>query len=182
LERRPYNFAKEEQMTPLATIRGRLADLIAPELKHERRNLLREIAIDSLTGVANRYAFDLAKPTAESDDQTAFVLFDANNFGKLNKIAGHAFGDQALKEIAQAIKSAAAAYGYGERVFRLGGDEFVVICPIRYAAAIRDRAESAFGVRFPAAQVSISGCVGLSIEAADVCLQDRKRERKENNG
>jgi GGDEF domain-containing protein len=160
------------------TIRAELADFISPELKNERRRLERLAMIDPLTGVANRAALDLALPTAERDDLTAIVLFDANNFGLINKIAGHRFGDITLKAIATTLVHVAECYNVGTRVFRYGGDEFVVLCPRHYAELLRNQAEFAFGVRFPAASVSISGTYGETLAAADEQLQDRKTRRK----
>jgi GGDEF domain-containing protein len=164
----------------LQTIRAELADFISPELKHERRRLERLAMFDALTNVANRAALEMALPTAERDDFTSIVLFDANNFGLLNKVAGHRFGDMMLKEIARTLTETAACFGIAERVFRLGGDEFVVLCPRHFAGLFRDAAESAFGTRFPAVQVSISGTVGETLAAADEQLQARKTQKKRN--
>lgn len=161
-----------------ATLRRRLADAIAPELMEQRNALERAANVDELTGLANRRALNLALPSAEADDATSIVLFDADNFGKLNKAAGHRFGDVVLKEMADAIRFAAARHGFGERVFRYGGDEFVVICSWFLAARIRDDAEAAFGRRFPAIGVGLTGTAGRTIEAADAELQARKRARK----
>lgn len=161
-----------------AELRRNVADFISPESAAERRSLERLVNVDALTGVANRRAFDLAQPTAELDDRTAFVFFDANNFGKLNKAAGHKYGDLILKEMAAFIVAQAIVFGVPGRVFRLGGDEFVVLCKPEHAARLRDFVETGFGVRFPAVGVSISGCYGPTLEAAENGLQARKAARK----
>lgn len=158
-------------------MRQAIANAICPEQRTERRTLERAANVDALTGVANRRAFDMAAPAAYADITTAIVLFDANNFGQLNKRIGHAFGDVALKDIATALTEAARQFK-SNRVFRIGGDEFVIICPARSAAAIRDRCEALYGVRFPGIDVSISGAIGENLEAADAQIQERKAHRK----
>lgn len=160
------------------SIRSTVADLISPENAIERRRLSRLVDLDALTGLANRRAFDLALPTAESDPQTSVVLFDANNFGRVNKAAGQRFGDVALREISDVIKRTAQAFGVGGRAFRIGGDEFVVLCPTAIAGQLRDNVEAGFGVRYPGLDVSVSGTVGDTFAAADDTLQGRKRARK----
>lgn len=162
----------------LETVRRRVADFIAPEAMEQRRILERQANVDELTGLANRRALDLALPAAEADPETAVVLFDANNFGKLNKAAGHKFGDVVLKEMATTIRNQAGLFGFAERVFRFGGDEFVVLCPARIADLIRDNCEAKFAARFPAFDVSLVGTVGDTFTAADSALQARKRARK----
>ncbi len=163
------------------TARRRIADLIAPEAMQRRQILERLANVDPLTGLANRRALDLALPAAEADPETAVILFDANNFGKLNKAAGHRFGDVVLKEMATAIQNQAGLFGFAERVFRYGGDEFVVLCPDRIADRVRDNCEAAFGARFPAFVCSLSGTVGPTLADADRSLQGRKQSRKEGN-
>lgn len=162
----------------LTNIRAVMADFISPELRAERRSLERAANYDSLTNVANRRAFDLALPAAEADPETAIVVFDLNNFGKINKAAGQRFGDIALKEIAAVIVRHAGIYHAAERVFRIGGDEFAVFIPAKLAASFRDQTERAYGVRYPAINVSIVGTFGPTFEAADSQLQDRKRTVK----
>lgn len=160
-------------------LRQTVANLICPEFRAERRALERAANVCALTGAANRRAFDLAEPAATACAETVFVLFDANNFGRVNKVCGHKVGDYTLTQIARAISSAAFDYDCGERFFRLGGDEFVVICPANVAEDIRNRAEFNFGdVLCGNVPVSLSGTIGANLDAADAALQQRKAERK----
>lgn len=169
-------------MTQTRNFREAIANIVCPEQRRERRDLARAVNTDPLTKLANRRAFDLALPAAEADPDIVVILFDANNFGKLNKISGHAFGDQILIEMAAALKSAAGLFAGDERVFRIGGDEFAILADRDSATRIRDRAESSFGIRFPAIEVSISGTIGETAADADAGLQIRKSERKGANG
>lgn len=157
------------------SIRETVANLIYPEQQAERRNLTRLVNLDALTGLGNRRAFELALPAAEADPGTVVVLFDANNFGRLNKTAGHRFGDVILKEMADVITRGARAFGCGSRAFRPGGDEFAVLVPTAFAVQVRDGIERAFGDRYG---VSLSGTIGQTFEQADALLQDRKADRK----
>jgi GGDEF domain-containing protein len=92
----------------LTTVRRRLAALIYPEGEDRRERAERAANFDDLTQVANRRALDLALPAAEADPTMLVILFDANNFGKINKIAGHSKGDEVLRELAQVIERCAS--------------------------------------------------------------------------
>jgi diguanylate cyclase (GGDEF)-like protein len=110
-------------------LRRAAASAIYPEYKDERNTAERLANTDALTGLANRRAFDLALPAAEADPEWAVVVADADHFKIINDTYGHQAGDYLLRRMAMMIKEAAAALGYGERVFRWGGDEFVALVP-----------------------------------------------------
>lgn len=167
-------------MFNLSFWRRRLAVLICPEIITERRALLRDIETDDLTGLANGRAFKKAAFTADADEELVFILFDANNFGQVNKQLGHETGDRVLQTIAANIKQACAMHS-GARAFHLHGDEFAVIAPAAVACEIRDRAEMLFGWELvaPGVFVSVSGTIGATIAAADQVLQSRKKEQKQ---
>lgn len=157
-------------------IQENIVRLIAPSFI-ERRNEFERIAnTDALTGLANRRAFDLASGRARRGG-AAFILFDLNNFGLVNKQRGHAAGDALLQYYADVLAN--VAFNFKARVFRLGGDEFVIICPHRFALNIRDAVERrAMTRKFDDFTVSISGEVGCSVEDCDKRLSARKAERK----
>lgn len=171
-------------MTSLSNVRARVASFIAPDMVHElieQRDAATRLAnLDCLTGLANARALELALPEAETDGETAIVVFDLNNLGLANKKCGHERGDMLIGMAAHVIRRAAKAHGYGERVFRRGGDEFVVICPERVAASVRDGAERKFGViKCGEIAVSLTGSIGDTFDEADALLQARKSERKQ---
>lgn len=151
----------------------------AAQARIEQRAATRAANTDPLTGIGNRRALDAALPRAEADPEMAVISFDANNFGKVNKALGNEAGDQALKDVADAIRRVTDDAGAGFRVFRRGGDEFVVLAPTSRAEEIRTAIENGYGARrYGDVEVSLSGSVGPTFEAADVPLQARKAARK----
>lgn len=160
-------------------IRQRVADLIYPEGAERRDRAEREANTDILTGLGNLRALERALPSAEADPSTLVVLFDANNFGAVNKRAGMLAGDALLRELGQVIERAASRYGFAARCFRKGGDEFVVLCSAQVAAFLRDDVEMDFGSRTVSeVSISISGTTGQTFAEADATLQQRKAAAK----
>jgi diguanylate cyclase (GGDEF)-like protein len=105
--------------------------------------------LDSLTGVANRRKFDavLKKEWAEARRNTqplSLLLVDVDFFKRYNDHHGHVEGDDCLRQIAQALGS--AANRPRDFVARYGGEEFVLILPAsdkKAAAAVADRCRRA---------------------------------------
>lgn len=159
------------------TVGERFAEFLFPKIR-ERRNVLERAAdTDELTGLSSRAAFQKAKATAERDANIAFIVFDCNNFGRINKEMSFSFGDEILTVIADNIKRAAKAMR--GRAFRVGGDEFVVLCEKSKAVFLRDAIERKVGTfDFDNFKVSISGFSGATFETADAGLQKRKAEAK----
>ena len=99
------------------------------ELQERNRALREEARTDALTGLRNRLALDELLHAAAGDDdrrvQRAAVAFiDVDHFGNYNHVHGDAAGDDALRAVAHAIKSASREADF---VFRKGGEEFVVV-------------------------------------------------------
>lgn len=163
--------------TTTENIFERFADLIAPRLRERRLDAERRADTDELTGLANRAAFNRAEGSATNDPDIVFVIFDANNFGLVNKSCGHQEGDRLLRFYADALGGVARKFK--ARAFRLGGDEFVILCNKRFAAQIRDCVEQrARPSHYGDFTVSISGEIGGTLAQADSKLQERKRLRK----
>lgn len=126
---------------------------------------LRELAIanhkltvlastDSLTGLANRGAFAAAVEarlagSRENGAATSgtLLVIDADNFKNVNDRYGHDCGDEALRCIAAAIRSATRS---DDVVGRLGGEEFgVYLADGENAAVVAERIRMAVqAVRF----------------------------------
>ncbi|MDB5478838.1 MAG: hypothetical protein JWM96_1333 [Alphaproteobacteria bacterium] len=162
--------------SPFSQIREKIAGIVSPEIVEQRNELERQANTDVLTELPNRRAFDRAEPKARRDG-LAFILFDANNFGLVNKQCGHKKGDEVLQRYADVIAN--VAHNFKARAFRYGGDEFVVVCPHRFAFKVKDAIEfRARAVDFGNFVVSLSGEVGWSVEDADKRLQARKQAKK----
>jgi len=88
-------------------------------------------ATDALTGAANRAAFDqiLAAENARFHDSGrpfAVVVFDLDNFKRVNDTFGHLAGDRVLIETARVVKLTLRPC---DTLGRIGGEEFAVILP-----------------------------------------------------
>jgi diguanylate cyclase (GGDEF)-like protein/PAS domain S-box-containing protein len=84
---------------------------------------------DPLTGLPNRILFadrlDQATRLADRTRESVAVIFlDLDSFHQLNETAGHAAGDEFLKEIAYRLTGALRET---DTVCRMGGDEFVLL-------------------------------------------------------
>lgn len=75
----------------------------------EHKNKFQKLAhMDSLTNIYNRYGFDeLAEEMIAKNPNAPYVvaLFDIDNFKFINDIYGHVYGDRALKNLADSMKS-----------------------------------------------------------------------------
>lgn len=158
------------------SVRHYIADFIYPEGR-QRRNLLERISNTChLTGLANRRAFDLMRTAIEANETLAVIVFDLNNFKRVNDELGHTRGDAVLIEFAARLKKLAPRYGY-PTLIRLGGDEFVVVIENIHADNFRNAVENE---RIMAGRliVTVSGTIGKTFEDADKQLNTRKMAHK----
>ena len=86
---------------------------------------------DSLTGLYNhRYFHDRLRSeltrASRSHDSVAVIMFDLDDFKRVNDVYGHGAGDQLLVQIARIAREAVRA---SDVVCRVGGEEFGVIMP-----------------------------------------------------
>ena len=86
-----------------------------------------EAETDDLTGLLNQGTFDewLAR-SVETQEKFGLLMLDLDEFKTVNDRLGHQAGDDFLRSVARAIRS--ACLRDSDRVFRYGGDEFTVIC------------------------------------------------------
>ncbi|NNM62848.1 MAG: GGDEF domain-containing protein [Steroidobacteraceae bacterium] len=160
------------QSTRSERMRGRIADL-----ENETRDLQRKLSaerqiarVDSLTGVANRKAFDerLAQAIAgvRRDAQPCTLLiWDIDNFKSVNDRYGHRAGDLVIQTVAKGLAGAIRATDF---LARIGGEEFaVVMSALRVQAALSVAEQlrgtvAALKFHFRGAPVPITASCGLT--------------------
>lgn len=98
-------------------------------LAEYRKQIERQLNIDTLTGVYNRrglegYKKEAAKAAVREKKTFTYILFDIDYFKRVNDSYGHLQGDHVLKQVASILKECVSvAGGY---VARIGGEEFSV--------------------------------------------------------
>jgi diguanylate cyclase (GGDEF)-like protein len=102
-------------------------------LEIEERNARngRALLVDELTGLSNRRGlYELAAEYLKfARARSAKILFfaDLNGLKDINDRLGHAAGDAAICDMAQALR---ATFTESDLIARLGGDEFVVLATV----------------------------------------------------
>ena len=84
---------------------------------------------DALTGVGNRRLVDdVLDRLAARDEPAVVVLVDIDRLKQINDSDGHAAGDVAIRQVADALSAAMLCWPEAT-TGRLGGDEFCVVLP-----------------------------------------------------
>lgn len=105
---------------------------IEDDLAEATQRLQALVSQDSLTGLANRRAFDDALDreflrARRNDCRIALVMIDVDRFKAFNDSYGHPRGDECLRLIARAISRSVRRPG--DVAARYGGEEFCLILP-----------------------------------------------------
>jgi diguanylate cyclase (GGDEF)-like protein len=130
LENRVENRVRERTLT----LQARIEELGRERLKltTANRRLRRLVAIDPLTGIANRRQFDrvLDREVRRARRELlplSLIFLDLDDFKLFNDTHGHAHGDDVLRRVARALDESFRRGG--DLVARYGGEEFAVILP-----------------------------------------------------
>jgi diguanylate cyclase (GGDEF)-like protein len=122
---------------------------------------------DTLTGLRNRRALDIALERAIAERQSFGLMhIDLDFFKAVNDTHGHAAGDHVLREVSRALLSETRQM---DTVARVGGDEFVVVfsglTDVDRLSGIADRIVDRLRRPIPFEQVEccISASIGISI-------------------
>ncbi len=97
-----------------------------------QQQILKNIAkTDKLTSLDNRNDFDLIfeelfNSQRKDDKELTILIFDIDDFKKINDKYGHLIGDEVLIEIANIFKN---TFRSSDTLVRWGGDEFVALLP-----------------------------------------------------
>jgi diguanylate cyclase (GGDEF)-like protein len=111
-----------------------------------------EAMLDPLTRMLNRNALsrrtaELAQQAAVRGEPIAVIVGDVDRFKRINDEHGHAVGDAALRDVADALRETLRAF---DLVYRTGGEEFVVLLPgasETYATEVAQRLRQAVAER-----------------------------------
>ena len=144
------------------------------ELEVINRHLETLVAMDALTGVANRRAFDLTSArewlrAARDGVPMSLLLLDIDHFKAFNDFYGHQAGDACLRSVAAAAGSVIRRPA--DMLARYGGEEFAVILPgigLDAAVEIAEQIRAAIAHRHIPHDADALGYVTVSIGAA--CL------------
>ncbi|WP_290610808.1 putative bifunctional diguanylate cyclase/phosphodiesterase [Arsukibacterium sp. UBA3155] len=102
---------------------GVLSDITDRKLRDAELNRLANN--DTLTGLPNRAVFMTKLASLVTVDAVhALLVFDLDNFKKINDSLGHELGDALLCKLAQRLHGDPR---YQNKLYRLGGDEFAVL-------------------------------------------------------
>ena len=146
-----------------------------------------QLFLDPLTNVYSRRYFETYRTHLEGMEGVA--LIDVNNFKLINDRCGHAAGDAALRDIANAVRSCIRKT---DILIRYGGDEFLLLFPRMTEGAFLDKKkqiqQAVRGIRmseFADVQLSVSigGICGVhpiteAIRKADYLMYLDKAEQK----
>jgi diguanylate cyclase (GGDEF)-like protein len=120
-----------------------------------------------LTRLHNRESFErgLARALAEGPHPVTLVMIDLDRFKAINDSAGHAAGDQVLRDVAAMLQAEVRG---GDLVARLGGDEFAIVltdCSAEDAQSLAERIRASaaqIGVEYRGRRLSIGASIGLA--------------------
>jgi len=189
-------FGTAVEMEDKKAIIGTLIDetektVINNELKHLAN-------YDSLTGLFNRYYFNLQfehimKQASRHGNKVALILFDIDNFKRINDSLGHKAGDSVLIKTAELVQEVLRS---SDSFYRIGGDEFTVIMEnfhsVNEVEILIKRIQKALKTSIEVDELSfhISLSIGISIfpehgedietlqKSADIAMYQSKKDGK----
>jgi diguanylate cyclase (GGDEF)-like protein len=178
-----------------------ISALVAATMENTRRQRARlasegdaarsDSMTDSLTGLGNRRAFDLALEAAVRTGGAVLALIDVDDFKRVNDTFGHEIGDRYLIACASAVLESVRL---PDSSYRWGGDEFAVLLADganeRTAEAVLGRIRHRVGANFhlpdgttPTFTLGSASCdppatPAQVLAAADEAMMARKRAHK----
>ncbi|NTW71824.1 MAG: diguanylate cyclase [Eubacteriaceae bacterium] len=144
-----YVYASARDITEKMEIENKLKeineDLVIYTKKLQAANqILKTLSItDELTGLYNRHYFEkrITEELDRSDrysEELSMIIFDLDQFKKINDTWGHPMGDLILKKTAEITVTQMRK---SDEIFRLGGEEFAIILPHNTLEGARTAAE-----------------------------------------
>jgi diguanylate cyclase (GGDEF)-like protein len=138
-----------------------------------RRALYHQATHDSLVGLANRAEFYRRARTLEIMGEKAYsiICIDLDHFKAVNDSAGHAVGDELLRQVGAVLRGSVRK---GDTAARLGGDEFAILMSdcgaheaAEVAATVRERIQH-FVLDSRTKRVRVTASFGIA-SSADLC-------------
>ena len=124
-----YSVGREERLSYLTRLRS---EIQSRELKFLNQELQRISSIDSLTGLANRHAYEaeferLWLESVKVQACFSAIVIDIDHFKTTNDMGGHLYGDRVLARVASLLHQSLRCKD--DFAARFGGEEFVVLLP-----------------------------------------------------
>ena len=148
-----YRQSGEYQKLPTrgadeAAVLMRTVNALLDEVTESKSELERRSNMDTLVGIGNRrWLLTKAETllTRPSNDwaPTTVAILDLDNFKSINDTAGHAAGDEVLRQVGRILLAQSRPT---DIVGRMGGDEFCIVfplCDVTAAAAALERMRKA---------------------------------------
>ena len=129
----PHSVLTDDDLNILSISMKQFITILS-RIKHELE-LLEMSRTDSLTGLSNRQALQLAlndefskmkDKAGDVNSELSLMFIDLDNFKYYNDSFGHNVGDDLLKIFAKFLKE---SFSTSDFVARFGGDEFIIILP-----------------------------------------------------
>lgn len=195
----------EESNLPIPDDPAQMREMLE-KLRAENHVLQQLCFVDELTSVANRRRFDEVldqewRRAARQAEWLSVIMLDIDCFKLYNDFYGHRAGDQALRQVAQALEF--SVFRPGDLFARYGGEEFAVVLPhtrvdgaAQVAQKLRVRVESlhiphqkslvgphvTITLGVAATIPSTNGLPGELVNAADEALYQAKRSCRNRVG
>ena len=124
-----YSVGREERLGYLMRLRS---EIQSRELSFLNVELQKISCIDSLTGLANRHAYELQfaklwREAISSRSCLSAIVIDIDHFKITNDTRGHLYGDRVLVRVASLLSQSLRCKD--DFAARFGGEEFVVLLP-----------------------------------------------------
>jgi diguanylate cyclase (GGDEF)-like protein len=124
-----YSVGREERLAYLMRLRS---EIQSRELSFLNVELQKISCIDSLTGIANRHAYELQfaklwREAVDSGSCLSAIVIDIDHFKITNDTRGHLYGDRVLVRVASLLSQSLRCKD--DFAARFGGEEFVVLLP-----------------------------------------------------
>ena len=153
----------------------------------DEANMWHKLAVtDDLTGVYNRNAYNLHIDNIKNEEINGIVLFDIDDFKRINDTEGHMAGDIVLKNVAKNLLKVFCEPQY--KVFRIGGDEFSVLAKdvseteiIKRLIQLKKLFETEGNISFSKGYSIIKDNLNESFNYADEMLYADKRSKRDRH-